>query len=298
MSRRDANSDAEDRDASASEAALRWARSVGSGSRVAERSRTERRRRRHLRQLCGAGVVALLLVAVGGRQWFSSLSPTAPAAGSAAPSSLVVSAPARQELPDGSIVELRAGARISVQFAPDFRRVRLEQGEAHFKVAKNPQRPFVVTAAGVDVRAVGTEFSVDLGERSVGVLVTEGRVAVERDTPGPLAMLDAGQSTAVDLRDTSATAPVQPAPLEEQKARLAWRVPRLELSSTPLAEVVECFNRHGAVRLELADTSLGELQLSGVLRVDSPHALLHVLKNDFGLREERRADATIVLRRP
>ncbi|HEY1109878.1 MAG TPA: FecR domain-containing protein, partial [Opitutaceae bacterium] len=268
----------------------------GSGARIVEQSRAERRRRRHIRQLCTASALAVVLVAAGASLWRSA-PPALPVVKSLAPSSLVVSTPVRQELPDGSIVELKEGARISVQFAAQVRRVRLEQGEAHFKVTKNAARPFVVSAGAVDVRAVGTEFSVDLGAQRVGVLVTEGRVAVERDAPEPLAMLDAGQSTAVELQGAAAPA-VLAAPLDEQRTRLAWRVPRLELSSTPLAEVVECFNRHGAVRLELADPSLGALQLSGVLRVDSPHALLHVLKNDFGLREERRADDTIVLRRP
>jgi ferric-dicitrate binding protein FerR (iron transport regulator) len=62
-----------------------------------------------------------------------------------------------------------------------------------------------------------------------------------------------------------------------------------------LAEVVECFNRHGVVRFELADPTIGALQLSGVLRPDSPHALLHILRTDFDLRDQRRADGTIVL---
>ncbi len=296
MSERDTSSTSPDRDALAGEAALRWARAAGSGARIAERSRTERRRRRHIRQLCAAGACALLLV-VGIQFWQPAASTALQVAQSVAPSSLVISAPVRQELPDGSIVELKEGARISILFEPQLRRVRLERGEAHFKVAKDPQRPFVVRAGGVDVRAVGTEFSVDLGEQRVGVLVTEGRVAVERDALAPLALLDAGQATAVAFHEVAAPA-VLPAPPEEQRARLAWRVPRLELSSTPLAEVVACFNRHGAVRLELADPSLGSLQLSGVLRADSPYALLHVLRNDFGLHEEHRADGTIVLRKP
>jgi transmembrane sensor len=57
--------------------------------------------------------------------------------------------------------------------------VVLERGEAHFQVAKNPARPFVVVARGVEIRAVGTAFSVGLESTRVEVLVTEGQVAVE-----------------------------------------------------------------------------------------------------------------------
>ncbi len=82
----------------------------------------------------------------------------------------------RQALPDGSVVELKDGSRIVVEFSAEERRVRLT-GEAHFQVAKNPT-PFVVVAGGVALKAVGTAFNVRLDADAVDVLVTEGRVAV------------------------------------------------------------------------------------------------------------------------
>jgi transmembrane sensor len=45
-------------------------------------------------------------------------------------------------------------------------------------VTKDPVRPFIVMAAGVAVRAVGTAFNVKLDSTAVEVLVTEGMVAV------------------------------------------------------------------------------------------------------------------------
>jgi transmembrane sensor len=56
-------------------------------------------------------------------------------------------------------------------------------GEAHFFVEKDPQRPFVVNAAGIDVRAVGTAFNVRIDPAAVEVLVTEGRVRVDPAVP-------------------------------------------------------------------------------------------------------------------
>ena len=47
----------------------------------------------------------------------------------------------QRELADGSVVELNRGAVVTEHFTPAERRVRLKQGEAHFKVAKNPTRP-------------------------------------------------------------------------------------------------------------------------------------------------------------
>lgn len=290
---------APDANEAAGENALRWAHARGAAARIAESSRARRRKRQQVR-LAWAGGVAAVLLTVGLWPW-----PPRPAEPTAAPvtrATLVISQPARQVLPDGSVVELKEGAAISVEYGPSARRVRLERGEAHFAVAPDAAVPFIVSAGGIAVRAVGTEFAVGLTTRNVEVLVTEGRVAVESATPATpdapeLAQLAAGQAAVVELAALiSTTDPAVPA--EVQRSRLAWRVPRIELSRTPLAEVVECFNRFGAVRLELADPALGALQLSGVLRPDSPHALLHILRNDFGLRESRRADATIVLQRP
>lgn len=84
----------------------------------------------------------------------------------------------RVSLADGSSIELNSASEVSVSFSSAERRVRLLRGEAHFTVAKNKARPFMVEAGLVAVRAVGTAFNVRLGGKEVEVLVTEGRVAV------------------------------------------------------------------------------------------------------------------------
>jgi transmembrane sensor len=84
----------------------------------------------------------------------------------------------RVSLVDGSIVELNSASEVLMLFSPAERRVRLVRGEAHFTVAKNKARPFLVEAGTVAVRAVGTAFNVRLGGKDVEVLVTEGKVAV------------------------------------------------------------------------------------------------------------------------
>ena len=90
----------------------------------------------------------------------------------------IVPGPERLVLEDGSLVELNAGARVAVTFSARERRVRLTHGEAHFTVAKNPARPFVVEVDGYAVRAVGTAFLVQRGSGEVAVMVTEGQVRV------------------------------------------------------------------------------------------------------------------------
>ena len=59
--------------------------------------------------------------------------------------------PELRTLSDGSVVELNATAEIAVDFSAARRDVRLVRGEAHFSVAKDASRPFVVSAGGVQV---------------------------------------------------------------------------------------------------------------------------------------------------
>jgi len=93
----------------------------------------------------------------------------------------------RQVLPDGSTLDLAADAVVEVVYAADERRVRLVRGEVFFTVARDENRPFLVEASGVSVQALGTAFSVVLGEIDVSVLVTEGSVEVRDENPPAVA---------------------------------------------------------------------------------------------------------------
>ena len=234
----------------------------------------------------------------------------------------VVTAPERRVLPDGSMVELRRGAEIAVDFRPAERRISLVRGEAHFSVAKNPARPFVVTARGVAVRAVGTAFAVDLTSAAVEVIVTEGKIAVERPpaaavadvgTPAPvtLAVVERGNRVVIDALPPApvmAAAPVpavavEAVPPAELTERLAWRIPRLEFSGTPLAEAVELVNRHAAqpgraaVRLVLDEPALAGVRVSGWLRADNTEGFIQMLRASFGVETDFRGASEIGLRR-
>ena len=219
----------------------------------------------------------------------------------------------RRLLEDGSSIDLNRGAEVEVQFTPDERRVRLVRGEAHFTVAKNPLRPFVVQANGVSVRAVGTAFDVRLEAAAVEVLVTEGRVSV--DPPGRVAALlgDAAKSEASPAAEAAfvsvgeravvslvaaGAAPVVTAVAPAEMARLlAWQPRQLEFSDAPLAQVVAEFNRDNRVKLVVADPILAALPIGATLRSDNVEGFVRLLETSFQVAVERRSDGVIVLRR-
>ena len=289
--------------------ALEWVVRAGESEELVRLTGARVRRRRR-QWFAGVGVVAALFaVAIG---LVRSVPSTASSSQTVAMTSVVV-VPARHLLVDGSVVDVKEGAQMEIHFSPEVRRIVLAAGEAHFQVAKDPLRPFVVSAGGVEVRAVGTEFSVVHETASVEVLVTEGRVAVAKargpqaagtDDP-PLAddgvtslgVLDAGSRLYIELVDVRVAKHVPvAASATEIRQRLAWRVPRLEFSGTPLAEVVEMFNRHGGNRLVI-DPSIAGMQVSGALRADDVESLLIMVQNEFGIGSHVQGDGTVLLRR-
>jgi len=99
-------------------------------------------------------------------------------------------------LNDGSSVELNSRSRIRVRFSAAERDVDLIEGQALFRVAKNPLRPFIVSADGTHVRAVGTQFDVYRKTYGTVVTVVEGKVAVFGEPYLPSRTFNAGKGSA------------------------------------------------------------------------------------------------------
>ncbi len=277
------------------ENALRWMhRAHAEAALLAEVGRVvhahRRRRLRRMAALTGAAAMMLGFYFFSGEK--SGMSPTG------LPTAVVIE-PRRQVLADGTIVVLREGAEITADFSEVTRRVTLWRGEAHFAVVKNPDRPFIVTALGVDVRAVGTAFSVSLGGAAVDVLVTEGRVAVEPATTAA-AEVDAGQRARVSATGAKPeVSAVSPAELAQASA---WHIPHIEFSRTPLAEALTLINARLApagqrlIEADPTDEGLRALRLSGFLAADNAEGFLQLLESQFAVHAERSRTGPIFLR--
>ncbi|MCF7689755.1 MAG: FecR domain-containing protein [Cephaloticoccus sp.] len=271
----------------------------------------DRRRRVAFGSTVALAAAACLAVFIGLGQ------PTVPSVTVKATDSLVarVVEPDRQILSDGSIVELKHGTRIKVAFTEANRVVILEEGEAHFTVMKNPERPFIVETGDVKVCAVGTAFAVGLGHEEVDVLVTEGRVRVDSsaspasETPDilratPIGLLDnrsaplveAGQHAVVSLGTSATPTAIVPISAIDLNERLSWRLPRLEFSETSLTDAVTMFNRYNVNELHIDDETVAAIRITGVYRSDNVDGFVRALELGFGLRAEKRGSETVLLR--
>src|SRR5688572_14619031 len=129
--------------------AVDWAHRAGAVDELVQalEFRAKGRRRRRVGLAIGTAVAFALAIV----QW--PLGGPPPRVESS-PNSIVLASPARHVLADGSVVDLQDGAIATVNITSAVRKVRLQRGVAHFAVAKDETKPFVVQAGRLNVRAV------------------------------------------------------------------------------------------------------------------------------------------------
>ncbi len=211
-------------------------------------------------------------------------------------------------LNDGSQLDLNEGSEIEVNYTEEKRLVRLISGEVYFKVAKNPDRPFVVEVNGTEVSALGTAFNIRYQSEAVEVVVTEGRVRWERSLDEAQAKIEkgkltyremvSGQKSIIDSEDDISDHLVIEAVAEEElESILGWRHKVLDFDSTPLEKAVEEFNRRNRIQLVIADRILLNEPIVGSVRSDNIDRFVLLLEAAIGCEVDRSDPEVVVLRK-
>lgn len=269
------------------DAALHEARARASAAAPAGRRRPVQARRWAL------GLAAALVLALGGA---ALLRPPAADLGTRVLSTAI--GERRQlQLDDGSTIELDAASEVTVRYAPGQRNIAIERGRAFFDVAHQPERPFVVSAGGVDSRALGTRFAVSRGAHgAVSVTVMEGRVRVSTTgTAGePSQQRDIGR----DQRIAYAPGRGMDGPRDVNAGMAtAWRDGAVVYQSEPLSQVIDDLNRYSRRPVRLQHPDLGTTEVTGLWKLGDIDAWIDGLAASLELEVRRTQDA-IVLERP
>jgi transmembrane sensor len=219
-------------------------------------------------------------------------------------------------LDDGSRVTLNTASKIEVDLRKERRVIRLRQGEALFEVAHDTSRPFDVHAGTTVLRAVGTQFNVDMRLTQTTVTVLEGRVAVVTDSAAAAAgsaESPSAPSNTTEIRDSAenshshqalvprgplilaaaervvitSSGPSAPQHVANLAAATSWTQRQLVFDNRPLSEVAEEFNRYNRGRIVIDSDELRGQQVTGVFQSDDPASFLSFLSNiqDVEIRE-------------
>lgn len=239
---------------------------------VEDEFRERRRKAVGRRRVIGSGLGLLLFGTVGGWTLGNALRPDFET-GTGERRSVT--------LADGSRLELNSHSAVSLQLSDTERRLRLHRGEAFFTVAADPSRPFVVEANQGTVRALGTQFNIDIDDGQVTVTVAEHGVEIAL-AGSATARLEAGWQLAYgQSRFAPAARPVDLA------AAASWRHGRLVYHDVPLRRVLRDFERQGGGIIVLMDEGLGTRTVSAAFDIDRIDAALDTIVSSLPARMVR-----------
>jgi len=219
-------------------------------------------------------------------------------------------------LEDGSTVLLDTATLIYVEHLETARRIDLVRGRALFSVAHNPERPFIVTAGDLEVRAIGTEFDVSKGEKhKVTVAVLEGLVRVRQKRVEEKPVLEKksetnamapytaseknelsenivapGEKILVDTEENSID--VQVADIDYIKA---WRNGIFDFDAAPLSEIITEVNRYLHQKIIIGDDDLKNKQITLIYDISECKNFLVALKKILPVIEKETPTGEILL---
>lgn len=195
-------------------------------------------------------------------------------------------------LADGSQVILDTDSQMSVRLRPDRRSVTLVSGQAFFDVEGDTSRPFVVTAGDTTVTAVGTRFDVRRLGQGAKVTLIEGRVHVgTTSTSKPAWSLTPGQQVVTARRSPQVRS-------VDAARETSWTSGRLVFAATPIREAVAEVSRYSDRKIELKDTGIAQIPVSGAFDTGDTDAFIAALSDLYGVTASKRPDGVIVLEAP
>ena len=209
-------------------------------------------------------------------------------------------------LADGSLLTLNTDTVAHAALTVTRRTVHLERGEAYFTVVKDPDRPFVVTAGGGIVQAVGTEFNVYHRNDTTTITVLEGAVdvippiadttstgSIDPSLPDKRHRIERSQAFVV--RDGGSE--VIDLGLEMAARAASWRSGRLFFDGATLGEMVEEIDHYLEAHLVIADDEIASFTGGGVIHVDNVDSILLAIEKAWPVSVIHESPEVIVLRR-
>lgn len=215
----------------------------------------------------------------------------------------------RFSLSDGSLIQLNTNSEVAVTYTRDSRRIQLIKGEAQFDVAKDPLRPFTVSAGIKSFTALGTVFNVrKRDDNDIELVVTEGKVLMAAANiprqqvlesfahPSVVAKTDvivySGEKAIVNNNTPTA---VKTLSLDQVQRDLAWQQGMLIFDGEPLASALDDISRYTTKTFTLADPQLAELKVSGYFKAGDIDGLLQSLQSSLNIKTDYQSAQHIVL---
>lgn len=193
-------------------------------------------------------------------------------------------------LPDSSVVVLNGNSsvRYSEEFNTKNRRDIYLDGNAYFRVKKNPEKLFVVHTPQAAITVTGTEFNVNTRTFTTNVVLTNGSVDIdltENAAHGTIGLLERGQTLTYNAGNKELTTGNVPADLYTY----AWGRNEWHFENTPFGTVIELIEQFYGTDVVLNNKELNDLTISAVVSVKDYSTLIRVIEKtlDVSVTETR-----------
>lgn len=227
----------------------------------------------------------------------------------------------RVELPDGSMVWLNAGSKLTYNkdFGKELREVTLS-GEGYFDVTKMKDKPFIIHTSSINIKVLGTSFNVKAypEDKYTETSLIHGSIEVtiknrpNNDkiilSPSEKLVVENGQQPLQKNRENNINAPVTPSiplvsvnkirysPVDSSLAETAWMANRLVFRDESFEELVVRMERRYGVEIEIESESLKDARLNGTFDTESVTQALEALTEMIPFRYERKGDRIFINR--
>lgn len=194
------------------------------------------------------------------------------------------------QLPDGSNIRLNTNSAIDVAFEKEIRQVRFVKGEAHFKIARDTTRPFLISARDGDVESSDTELNLRVKPELTELTVLDGKVAV-LDHGRTLTEVSSGSNATI----RAAAISVVPLPKNELAQKTAWQQGEIYLQGETLAQAVEEFNRYREAPMVISDGRIANIRVGGMFSARNSDDFIATIHESFGIDAIHGRDKSIML---
>lgn len=231
------------------------------------------------------GIAASLLLVTGGSVFYISFR-----GNDADNMSIKTSNSSRQVVfSDSSKAVLYHNTSISFpgQFHGDLREIKLQQGEAFFKIAHNVEKPFIIHTPVADITVIGTSFNVVVNRQQLKVDVSEGRVMINnyRDS----AFLDAGAVAIVDSEHKNIA-------IDNSTDTNAWgyATRRFVFKDTPLNQIIESLEKAYPCTIQVAHKSIENCKMTASFNNNSAENIVNLIAESLNLSVTRNGTSFIL----
>lgn len=201
-------------------------------------------------------------------------------------------------LPDGTSVVLNRNSVIKYPefFTGGIREISIF-GEAFFEVSHNPDKPFVIHAAGLDIKVIGTSFNVEApkGGDFVKVTVNTGKVLVYPTGTLPEKTETSGLFlTAGEIATYSAQSGQVRKGVGDDLNVLSWKTGILTFREARLAEVLKALEMKYQTRFIIDNQEVLNQRLTARFENDSLDNVLEALSLIFNRKFENNGRQVLV----